>query len=86
MTQQPPLHRWGAVGRQIVEDDMNAERGLDGRLNVAQKGDEVLRAMLRRAAGDSFASGDIERRKEIQDPVADVVVVRRVRSQVDDFS
>ena len=45
MAQQPPLHGWCAVGRQIVEDHVDVERGLDGRFDVAQKADEILCAM-----------------------------------------
>ena len=53
MAQQPPLHRWRAVSREIVEDDVDVERGLDGRFDLAQKGDEVLRPMLRLCIGRS---------------------------------
>jgi len=31
---------------------VNVERALDARVDVAQKGDEILRPMLRLAAGD----------------------------------
>ena len=74
MAQQPPLHRWRAVGRQIVEDDVDVERGLDGRFDLAQKGDEILRPMLGLAAGDHLAGRDIERGEQIQGPMAHVVV------------
>ena len=74
MAQQPPLHRWRAVGRQIIEDDVEVERRLDRRFDLAQKGDEILRPMLGLAAGDHLASRDIERGEQIQGPVPDVVV------------
>jgi hypothetical protein len=39
MAHQPPLHRRRAVGRKIVEDDVDLERGCDGRFDLAQKGE-----------------------------------------------
>src|SRR5215204_1786282 len=46
MAQQPALHRWSAMGGEIVEDDVDVKTGLDTRVDLAQKGHEVLRPML----------------------------------------
>ena len=61
MAQQPPLDRRRAVGRQIIEDNVDVEAWLDGGFDRAQKGNEVLRSMLGRASRNHFAGGDIER-------------------------
>ena len=68
MAQQPPLHRWRAVRREIVEDDVDVERGLDGRFDLAQKRDEILCPVLRVASGDHLAIRDIERAEQIGVP------------------
>ena len=47
MAQQPAMHRRRAVRGEIVEHDVDVERGLDARFDLAQERDEVLRAMLR---------------------------------------
>ena len=74
MAQQPSLDRWRAVSGEIVEDDVDVERGLDGRFDLAQKGDEILRPMLGLASGDHLAGRDVERGEQIQSPMAHVVV------------
>jgi hypothetical protein len=60
--------------REIVEDDVDVERGLDGRFDLAQKGDEVLRPMLDLASGDHLAGRHVERGEQIQGAMAHVVV------------
>src|SRR5712691_6806652 len=74
MAQQPSLDRRRLVCRQIVQHDMDVHRWLDARLNLAQKGDKVLRAMLSLAPDQDLARGDVERREEIERAIADVVV------------
>ena len=51
-----------------------SRRGLDGRFDLAQKGDKILRAMLGLASGDHLARRHIERGEQIQRPMAYVVV------------
>ena len=68
MAQQPALHRWRAVGRKIIEHDVDVERGLNGRFDLAQKGHEILRPMLGLASGDHFAGRDVECGEQIQGP------------------
>src|SRR5688572_5998121 len=46
VAKQPSLHGRRLVGGQIVQHDMDVHRWRDARLNLAQKGDKVLRAML----------------------------------------
>jgi hypothetical protein len=52
MSQQPALSRRRGVRREILEDDVDAERGLDADFDLAEKGDKVLRPMLAFAACD----------------------------------
>src|SRR5215216_7788996 len=66
MAQHPSRNERRLVCRQIVQDDMDVDRRLDARLNLAQKGDKVLRAMLGLAPGHDLARGDVERREEIE--------------------
>ena len=58
---------------EIVEHDVDLERRRDARVNLTQKRNEVLRPMLWLAAREHFASGDVQRRKEVKRAVADVV-------------
>ena len=74
MANQPTPHGRRFVRRQIVQHEMDVQRRLDGRLNFAQQGDKVLRVMLGLTPRQDLARGDVERREEIERPVADVVV------------
>jgi hypothetical protein len=60
MTQQPSLHGRRAMRGEIVEDDVDVETGRDARVDLAEKGHEVLRAMLGFAPGDHLAGRHIE--------------------------
>jgi hypothetical protein len=43
------------VRGEIVEHDMDVERGLDTRIKVPEEGDEVLRPVLRRTASEHLS-------------------------------
>src|SRR4030095_14963966 len=77
MTQQPALHRWRAMRREIVEDDVDVETALDTRFDLAQKRHEILRPMLGCAPGEHFAGRHIECGEQIQGAMTHVVVGRR---------
>lgn len=61
------------MGREVVQHDVDVHRRVDAGLDFAQKGDEVLRAMLPRTPREDFAGGDIQGGKEVQRPMTDVV-------------
>ena len=59
---------------EIIEHHVDVEVGLDTRVDVPEKRDEVLRAVLRLAAGEHLAGRDVQRREQIERAVAHVVV------------
>ncbi len=62
------------VSREVVQHDVDLQRRLDARVDVAEERDEILRAMLRLAAREDLARRDVQRGEEIERAVAQVVV------------
>ena len=68
------MHRRRFVRREVVQHHVDLQCGLDALIDVAQEGHEILRAMLRLAAGEDLTRRDVQRGEEIQGAVAHVVV------------
>ena len=74
MAEQPPMHRRGFVRGEVVQHDVDVQRGLDARVDLAQEGDEILGAMPSLAPREDFARRDVQRGEEIERAMAEVVV------------
>ena len=72
MPEQPAMHHGRAMRREVVQHHVNVERGFNPPVDLAQKRDEVLRAMPRFAAGEDFARRDVQGGKEVERAVAKV--------------
>ena len=77
ISSEPALHERSLVNREVVEDDVDLELGLNSSVEFAQERDEVLGPVLFVGPREHFACGDVEGCEEIKGPVADVVVVCR---------
>jgi hypothetical protein len=64
---------------EVVQHDVDVQRGVNAGLNLAQEGDEVLRTVLRFASRDDLAGSHVEGGEEIERAVADVVVRASLR-------
>lgn len=68
------MHERGAVRGQVVQHDVHLERGGDARVDLAQKRDEIRRAMPWLAARQHLTGGDVQRGEQVQRPVSNVVM------------
>ena len=71
---QPGVDLGGLVGGVVVADEVDVELGGDGLVDGDQELAELDRAVPAVQVGDHVAVGDVERREQAGDAVADVVV------------
>ena len=58
------MHLWHLVSAVVIQDQMNVEMSRDLPVDLSQKAQEFLMAVLAVAFADDFARGDIQGGKE----------------------
>ena len=58
------MHLWHLVSAVVIQDQMNVEMSRDLPVDLSQKAQEFLMAVLAVASADDFARGDIQGGKE----------------------
>ena len=61
---KPLIHLWHLVSAVVIQDQMNVEMSRDLPVDLSQKAQEFLMAVLAVAFADDFARGDIQGGKE----------------------
>jgi len=74
MPEQPPMHRRRPMGREVVQHDVDLQRGCDAALDLTEERHEILGAMLLFTPRQDFAGRDVERGEQIERAIPDVVV------------
>jgi len=74
VTQQPAMHGGRAMRGEIVQHDMDLQRRLDARVDLAQKRDEIGGAVTRLTSREHLAGGDVQGGEQVQRAVAHVIV------------
>ena len=74
VAQQPCLYSWGLVRGGVVQDDVHFEVIRHGFVDLHEESLEFLGPVTPASGRDHLAGRDIERREEICDPVAHIVM------------
>ena len=71
---QPPLDRWGLVGRGVIADHMHTKLGWNGLVDAGQKAAELDGAVPAGQIGDHLARGHIQGGVQVGGAMAGVVM------------
>src|SRR5271165_797953 len=74
MAKQPLLHCRGLVRGGVVEHDVDVKLERYGLVDLGEEGQELRCPVSPTSGGDDLTGGYIERREQVGDAVADVVV------------
>src|SRR6267154_4031416 len=74
MPEQPPMDRRRSMSREVVQHDVDLQRGGDARLDLPEERHEILGAMLLFAPRQDFTGRDVERGEQVERAIPDVVM------------